>query len=224
MFLKLGSSRSPQKSHQHVLEKSWGIYGEIVKQAVFFSTQTVRIMSATEHNEPGMVLWPGDQRAWHDSAVWLISPSSPPKKAKTPWPCCLVETIDLCYLSDHAEANLREKVARAKPVFVDRLTMVWAALTRLVLIYLYRQSPCRVLSFPWELITGNVGESLGSDVFHCSTSGWFRRVCIMYIQSKPGILGCNGSRPSSLWWSCGNVPILMFYPGEILQHKTFVGK
>lgn len=82
VFLKLGSSRSPQKSHQHVLEKSWGIYGEIVKQAVFFSTQTVRIMSATEHNEPGMVLWPGDQRAWHDSAVWLISPSSPPKKPR----------------------------------------------------------------------------------------------------------------------------------------------
>lgn len=58
------------------------IYGEAVKQAVFFSTQTVRIVSVAEHNEPGMVLWPGDQGAWHDSAMGLSSPSSPPKEPR----------------------------------------------------------------------------------------------------------------------------------------------
>lgn len=82
MLFKLGSSRSPQESHQHVLEKFWGTYGEIVKQAVFFSTQTIRIVSVAEHNEPGMVLWPGDQRVWHDSAMGLSSASSPPKEPR----------------------------------------------------------------------------------------------------------------------------------------------
>lgn len=106
-----------------------------------------------------MVLWPGDQRAWHDSAMWLSSTSSSPKK---PRHLGLVETADLCCLSDCAEANQREEnLVRAKPTFVSRLTMVWAALTRLVLwslSFISRDRACAGCSaFPENLSQGMWG-------------------------------------------------------------------
>lgn len=90
------------------------------------------VCSRTQWARDGSLAWRSRSMAWlsHGAELTLL----PSQRAKTPWPCCLVETTDLCYLSDHAEANLREeKLARAKPTFVSRLTMVWAALTRLVL-------------------------------------------------------------------------------------------
>lgn len=98
------------------------------------------VCSRTQWARDGSLAWRSKSVAWlsHGAELSLL----PSQRAKTPWPCCLVETIDLCYLSDHAEANMRgEKLAGAKPTFVSRLTVVRAALTRLLYIYQYRQGP-----------------------------------------------------------------------------------
>lgn len=100
------------------------------------------VCSRTQWARYGSLTRRSKSMAWlsHGAELTLL----PSQRAKTPWPCCLVETIDLFYFSDHAEANLREeKLARAKPTFVGRLTMVWGttdqACALVHVIYQYRQ-------------------------------------------------------------------------------------
>lgn len=78
VFFKLGSSRSPQESH---LEKSWGTYGEIVKQAVFFSTRTIRncVCSSTQWARDGSLAWISKSMAWLScgAELTLLPPREP---------------------------------------------------------------------------------------------------------------------------------------------------
>lgn len=112
------------------------------------------VCSRIQWARDGSLAWRSKSMAWLSRGAELTL--LPSQKAKTPWPCCLVESIDLCCLSNHAEANLRgEKLARAKPSFVSRITMVWAALTlinhinmvyqyslnHINMVYQYREGP-----------------------------------------------------------------------------------